>query len=155
MYYRIKDGKISDYADYEYEEDCLYLSGITMDEYTEDPDKYVIRDGVLINNPDYDSLKAAEREEQFKADFFETSLGWIRRKVTMQDGSTKDFLSDLLIPIKTGLELGVNAEIITYNEPDYSQEFTEEYAVTLQEKKSATAEFVQECLQILVTDFTG
>ena len=117
------------------------------------PDSYKIENWAVVLKTDDDL--AQERKEEFETDFFSTSLGYIRRNVTMADGSSKNFLTDLLIPIKTGLELGVEVEVITYNEPDYYQEFTEDYAVTLQEKKTATAAFIQECLQILVTDFTG
>ena len=36
-----------------------------------------------------------KQQEQFAKDFFSTSLGYVRRKVHMKDGSTKDFLSDI------------------------------------------------------------
>ena len=67
--------------------------------------------------------------------------------------STKDFLSDLLLSIKAGIELGQNVEIITYKLPDFYQELTENYMVSLQERKTATPDFVQECLMQTVSDF--
>ena len=114
-------------------------------------DNYKISEGEVVEKDDDD--KAKDREEQFKSEFFETSLGWIRRTVTMADGTTKNFLSDLLIPIKTGLELGQTITIITYNTPDFTQEYTDEYIISLQEKKEATTEFIQECLLQLMADF--
>ena len=37
-----------------------------------------------------------EKQTRFNKEFFNTSLGYIRRKVNMSTGETKDFLSDLL-----------------------------------------------------------
>ena len=94
-----------------------------------------------------------KRKEQFESEFFSTSLGYIRRKVTMKNGLEKDFLGDLLLPIKAGIEMGQNIKIIAYQEPDFSQESTSEYLESLQEIKNATIEFVQECLNQIVVDF--
>lgn len=102
-----------------------------------------------------DSELKEKREAQFKEDFFLTSLGWIRRKVNMKDGTVKDFLSDLLLPIKAGLELGQKVIIITYKTPDFTIDFDEEYIISLQERKEATAVFIQECLMQTVADFGG
>ena len=113
--------------------------------------EYVDYNGVYIV-----AEKQAElREKQFKAEFFQTSLGWIRRKVNMKDGSIKDFLADLLLPIKAGLELGQKVEIITYKTPDFTLDYNEEYIISLQERKEATAGFIQECLMQTVADFGG
>ncbi len=115
----------------------------------------IIKDGEAIKNPDYELEQSLARKEVFEREFFETSLGWIRRKVSMKDGSTKDFLSDLLLPIKAGLELGQSVEIITYMQPDFTQEYTTEYIISLQERKIATPDFIQECLMQTVADFNG
>ena len=71
----------------------------------------------------------------------------------MKDGSKKDFLSDLLLSIKAGLELGVDVRIITYKTPDFTKEPTEEYMESLQEIKLADLGFIQECLNQTVKDF--
>ena len=94
-----------------------------------------------------------QRKEQFESAFFSTSLGYIRRKVTMKNGLEKDFLGDLILPIKAGIEMGRNIKVITYQEPDFSQESTNEYMESLQEVKDATIEIVQECLNQIVADF--
>ena len=117
--------------------------------------EYLTEAGVPAVNPNYETQKAQERQQLFEQEFFQTSLGWIRRKVNMQDGAKKDFLSDLLLQIKAGLELGQSVEIITYTLPDFSQEVTEEYMQTLQVKKNATPEFIRECLMQTVADFNG
>ncbi len=154
MFYRIKDNEICDYADYKYEEDCLYTDICTMQEFDKNKDNYKLKkNGQIEILPDLDEVLAQRRKEQFEKDFFQTTLGWIRRKVNMKDGSIKDFLADLLLSIRAGIELGQEVEIITYNTPDFYQELTNEYMLSLQERKIATAEFVQECLFQTVRDF--
>lgn len=118
------------------------------------PNEILINGKVSIN-PKYEQEQTEAREKLFKNTFFQTSLGWIRRKVNMKDGSTKDFLADLLLPIKAGLELGQKVVIITYKTPDFTIDYDEEYVISLQEKKEATAEFIQECLMQTVADFGG
>lgn len=104
-----------------------------------------------VIDPNYEEKQATKRREEFHKQFFNTSLGWIRRSVTMQDGSKKDFLSDLLLPIKAGLELGQTVEIITYTEPDFTEDVTDwtEYQIV----KNATPQFIAECLNQIVNDF--
>lgn len=115
----------------------------------------IMENGKPIVNPNYENELVEKRKKLFEQEFFNTSLGWIRRKVNMKDGSKKDFLSDLLLQIKAGLELGQVVEIITYFQPDFSQEISEEYMISLQERKNATLEFIGECLNRTVMDFGG
>ena len=155
MFYRIRNGKIYDYADYEYAEDCLYSSICTMCEFAKNPDIYTFADGKMDYISNYQEIIMRKRKEEFEKEFFNTSLGWIRRKVSMKDGSTKDFLADLLLPIKAGMEIGQDVKIITYNTPDYSVEPDSAYMKSLQVVKSATPEFIRECLFQTVQDFGG
>lgn len=130
-------------------------------EETEDGTLYALeKNEIMINdvpeiNQNYEEELARQKENLFYQEFFQTSLGWIRRQVNMKDGSKKDFLSDLLLQIKAGLELGQSVEIITYKQPDFSEDINEAYMQTLQEKKTATLEFVKECLMRTVSDFNG
>lgn len=123
--------------------------------FIEAPDKYIYLDGEIVENPEYQQLLYNQRQDGFNKEFFNTSLGYIRRNVTMSTGETKDFLSDLLPTISMGINLGQPVPIITYKEPDFSQDLTEEYMVTLQNRVNATAEFVKECFEQLSNDFTG
>lgn len=132
----------------------LKIEASDGDLYALEPDE-ILQEGNVIKNPDYEVELAQTREELFKSKFFQTSLGWIRRKVSMKDGSTKDFLSDLLMQIKIGIDAGQEIPIVTYNTPLFTQELTEEYLVSLQANKAATPEFIQECLAQLVNDFYG
>lgn len=112
---------------------------------------FLYQNGEIIINPNYEQEKAQKRQSNFETEFFNTSLGWIRRKVTMKDGSTKDFLSDLLPSIMEGLRLGIAPNIITYREPDFTQEVTD--WTVYQVKKEATQQFVQDCLLQISEDF--
>ena len=92
-----------------------------------------------------------EREKQFNKDFFNTSLGYIRRKVSMATGETKDFLSDLLPTISMGVQMGSPVQIIAYDKPDFTQEITD--WTVFQNVQTVTAGFVQECFLQLSNDF--
>ena len=79
-----------------------------------------------------------KQQEQFLKDFFSTSLGYVRRKVHMKDGSIKDFLSDIL-PL-----LQADVPIITYN-----ADGTQNTGVLV------TTQFIDECKQQVLIDFYG
>ena len=113
----------------------------------------IISGGIPVVDEDYESKVIQERKDNFEKEFFSTSLGWIRRSVTMCNGTRKNFLTDLLLPIKAGLESGREVTILAYKTPDFTQDLTLDYMVSLQERKQATPEFIQECLNQLVKDF--
>lgn len=119
----------------------------TFDEYVLDGTEYVLKDA------EWEQEQADKREADFNKEFFNTSLGYIRRTVSMKDGSKKDFLGELLMPIKAGLELGQTVTIITYIQPDFSEDITD--WTQYQELKQATPQFIQECLNQIVIDFQG
>lgn len=119
--------------------------------YIEEPTKYIYADGELVENHNYEAEQAQEREEQFNKDFFNTSLGYVRRKVSMATGETKDFLSDLLPTISMGVQMEKPVTIITYNKPDFTQDITD--WTVFQNVQTVTAEFVQECFMQLSNDF--
>ncbi|MCQ2754406.1 MAG: hypothetical protein MJ231_05080 [bacterium] len=103
----------------------------------------------------YKNKLAQFKQNDFKSKFFETSLGWIKRKVNMKDGATKDFLCDILPQIKMAVELGENVQLITYKTPDFTKDCTEEYLKSIQERKSADLNFIKECLLQTSADFYG
>lgn len=87
-------------------------------------------DGIL-------QARAEEKVQKFNRQFFHTSLGYVRRKVSMAGtGEEKNFLSDIL-PL-----LQVGTPIITYN-----------YMAENQNSVEVTEEFLQECKQQLLLDF--
>lgn len=110
-------------------------------------------DTVIDNTEAYNDAQAQQRQEKFEKEFFLTSLGYIRRSVNMATGETKDFICDIVPALQAGLAKGIATPIITYELPDFTKEITTEYLETLQEVKPVTAEFLQECIMQLATDF--
>lgn len=118
---------------------------------------YYYIDGKLTTKP----KKEVDQQEYWENNFFKTSLGWIRRKPVMKDGTVKDFLNDCLPVIQMGLtQAGLPAgAVIRYGTPDFSKELTTEYLETLQDYSAITYEqglqFIQECIARFLQDFTG
>ena len=110
-------------------------------------------DTVIDNTEVYKTEQAQERQSEFEQQFFLTSLGYIRRSVNMATGETKDFICDIVPALQAGLAQGIATPIITYELPDFTKELTTEYLESLQEVKSVTAEFLQECIMQLANDF--
>lgn len=99
--------------------------------------------------------KTQERENEFFKSFFKTSLGWIRRGVTISttEKTRVDFLTDLLPSIALGVNMGQNVTIIAYDQPPFDKDV--EDWTQYQHREIATAEFIQECLMQTVADFEG
>lgn len=112
-------------------------------------------DEVIDNTEEYEAQKAQERQKEFNKEFFLTSLGYIRRKVSMSTGETRDFLFDLLPAIEKSVSIGQPYPVIVYKQPDFTKEITTEYLVSLQEFKNATEQFCNECTLQIGTDFSG
>lgn len=121
--------------------------------YALQPYEKLVDGEVIDNTEEYNQEQIKLKETQFNKEFFLTSLGYIRRKVSMATGETKDFLSDLLPVISMGVQSGQTVPIITYSLPDFTKELTTEYLESLQSVKNVTAEFVQECFLQLSNDF--
>ncbi len=105
----------------------------------------------VIKNPKYAEIKAQQREEEFNRNFFPTSLGYIKRQVTMQNGATKDFITDL-IPLMMDIP---GVPVIVYGKPDFTQEVTEETLIGLQQFVKSTPELIKECRAQAIIDFYG
>ncbi len=123
----------------------------------ENPNNFKIQNGEIVQKTETEikEEETKKRQKEFEKDFFLTSLGYIRRKVNMATGDTKDFLCDLLPAITTGITIGQEIPIITYKQPDFTQEFTLEYLESLQEIKIATQQFSTECALQISADFMG
>ena len=81
---------------------------------------------------------AQQKQEQLAKEFFKTSLGYVKRKVTMTTGEIRDFLFD----IKPTLQVGI--PIITYN-----LDSTQNRGVIV------TEAFLKECDAQVYFDFYG
>ena len=147
MYLGYQNGKIKFYTQEKLDTNFYNLEKVeyTADEYVLDGDEYVLKDEA------YEQKQIEAKKELFHKEFFNTSLGYVRRKVSMATGETKDFLSDLLPTISMGVQMGQPVTIITYREPDFTQDITD--LTSLQEYKTVTAQFVQECFLQLSNDF--
>ena len=109
---------------------------------------------VVVYDETYEEAEARAkrvREESFEQEFFQTSLGWIRREVTMANGSQKDFLSDLLPAIITAVQMQQLVNIIAYDKPDFTEDVTD--WTQYQHIVNPTSQFIQECLIQLGNDF--
>lgn len=140
------------------EQEGFYLVNKTTGEkIKENPNNFKIQNGEIVQKTETEikEEKTKARQTEFEKDFFLTSLGYIRRKVSMATGETKDFLCDLLPAITTGITLGQEIPIITYKQPDFTKEFTLEYLESLQEIKIATKDFCTECALQISADFMG
>lgn len=98
-----------------------------------------------------DAREYRVREEEFHNEFFNTSLGYIRRSVTMNNGDHKDFLSDLLPTIALAVNSGRTVTVIAYNEPDFSHDV--EDWTQYQHVEAATLLFINNCFEQLQNDF--
>ena len=150
---------------YNEEGEIIGYDSIVVDDYTkpimvEDPEtgelvhkfhyETVITKGLVLN-PNYEQEEAERREAEFNKAFFNTSLGYVRRAVTMADGSHKDFLSDLLPVISMGVQAGQAVNILAYDAPPFDEDVKDwtEY----QHQKVVTPQFITECFTQLGADF--
>lgn len=71
MYYRIKDGKIYDYADYKYAEDCLETTITTKAELDSNKENFEIQNKALVDISNTETYLAAKTEKENAARKFE------------------------------------------------------------------------------------
>lgn len=149
MFCKIINNQIVNPSNFEGERefDIDYFYYISCDE------GYLIYDSKtdnIIVNPDHTAEEKQKRINEFNKQFFNTSLGYIRRKVTMKDGTQKDFLSDLLPTIALAVNMGQEVNIIAYDMPDFDDL---QPINTYQHLETVTTQFIQECFTQLNADF--
>ena len=156
-FFNFKNGKIISISTGECVDENIICVEVTEEMYNNveqyGNNYYIYKNGEVVLNPNYEQEQADKRQADFEKEFFNTSLGWIRRTVTMADGGTKDFLSDLLPAISMALNMGQAVNIITYKTPDFTHDITD--WTIYQEVKQATPQFIQECFNQLNNDFIG
>lgn len=146
-YLNVCNGMIID-ANIDYDElvQKYYVSDELYNMWLEDNRKVIYKDGEIIENPNYEEEKRQEYEQYWRIGFFETSLGWVKRKVMVQGtGETRDFLYDMKPSLKVG------TPIITYNKPDFITEFIP----TQNRNVLVTEQFLSECENQIYKDFYG
>ena len=108
-------------------------------DYVSDPSKYIYDNGEIVENPNYEELKAQERKDEFYKQFIRTSLGNYRLEpkgyanaqqamdVTNTMATALGGLTEQLVPL-----------VIFYETPDFTkaEECTEEWLVAHQKNPS-------------------
>lgn len=117
-----------------------------FDEFISAPEKYKVVNGKIIYNSNWQAEKIQAKEDAFNNAFFETSLGFIRREVSMKNGTTKTFLTDMLPQLIVGFP------ILAYSKPDFTKDID---IVDYQKQVEVTEEFLVECRNQLIIDFYG
>lgn len=97
--------------------------------------------------------KRQERCEQFHREFFNTCLGYVRRKYTNKNGEVKDFLSDALPSLSIAYDSGTVGQVYVYDEPNFDQD-VEDWTI-YQHKVSIAPEFISDCFTQTNKDFFG
>ena len=97
------------------------------------------------------SVNANYAKEDFEKNFFNTSLGWIRRIFTNANGTKGNFLYDLVPSIEIAVRNNLQYPIIAYTEPDFTEEVID--WTDYQTEVYATPQFIKECLQQTGNDF--
>lgn len=137
--------------DYDEEGNVIGSHEITVTKHKQQTHKETVTVKALVLNPNYEEEQAERREAEFNKAFFNTSLGYIRRAVTMADGSKKDFLSDLLPAIFASVSAGKSVNLYAYDKPPFDEDVEDwtEY----QHLVIATPQFINECFDQLGKDF--
>lgn len=108
-----------------------YTPQILPDDYN--AEKYIVVEGELVLNPNYEEEQAAKREAEFKSQFFEIpNYGWFR-KVPKGYSSAVESLNTAFNAVTIMGSLPANM-LIFYQEPDYTipEQCTEEWLVAHQ-----------------------
>lgn len=114
--------KIYDFTEMETDEEIVELDGIKM--------RKSVADEIIAQ-------REKAKEDEFKRNFFETHLGWVRREAYFAGtGKKADFLTQVLPQLTVGFE------VLTYN-----------FMATEQYKVAVDEQFIAECKQQLVKDF--
>lgn len=92
--------------------------------------KYVVIDGVLVLNPNYEQEQAEKREAEFKSKFFEIQgFGWYRKQPKGYQSAVESLNTAFnAVTIMQQLPAGM---LIFYQQPDFTkpEECTEEWLV--------------------------
>ena len=129
-------------------EECLYSPIIGNQNYLEEKyptynvlqlpndytgEKYIVSNGALVLNPNYEEEQAAKREENFKAEFFEIpNYGWFRKQPKGYSSAVES-LNTAFNAVTILQKLPANM-MIFYPEPDYTipEQCTEEWLIAHQ-----------------------
>ena len=116
--------------------------------YLEDNDRYRYSNGEIIENPDYNKIKANRRKAEFESKFIQTSWGWYRKQPKGYANAPQSV--DIILNIvsaSNGFTEQVANMMIFYQQPNFNnaEECTEEWLIEHQYKHApcTTQEFMQ------------
>ena len=66
MFYRIKENKLYDWANYKYTDECKETDILTAEDVTEHPNKVIVQNGVLVLNPNFEAEEQAKEVERIQ-----------------------------------------------------------------------------------------
>lgn len=147
FYLNVENGKIINASNSDKTSNTIKSIEVSQEvyyDYIRYENKYIYKHGKVVVNKEFAEELKNERKDLFNSQFFNTSLGYIRRRVTMQDGSIKYFLTDILPLLQAGVP------ILVYSAPDFDTDNT-----PVQSKAIVTDDFINECKQQLLKDFYG
>ena len=116
--------------------------------YIQDNDRYIYKDGAIIENPDYEEEKANERKAEFESKFIQTLWGWYRKqpKGYANAPQSVDIIFNI-VNASGGFTEQVANMMLFYQQPDFdkSEECTEEWLIEHQYKHTpcTTQEFMR------------
>ena len=116
--------------------------------YINDPNLYIWNGTKIVENPDYEEIKANERKEEFESKFIQTLWGWYRKQPKGYANAPQSI--DIIFNIVNasgGFTQQVADMMLFYQQPDFdnAEECTEEWLVAHQYKHQpcSTQEFMQ------------
>jgi hypothetical protein len=114
---------------------------------------YFVKNGNIVPK----NKMEIEQKEYWETNFFNTSLGWVRREPTLANGTKDNFLNNNLPLFAFALASGQAAVLpIAYQLPDFTKELSEDYLKGLQlRNQPITPQFISDCMLVKMADFTG
>ena len=115
--------------------------------YMQDKDRYIY-DGKIVENPNYQKIKANERKAEFENKFIQTPWGWYRKQPKGYANAPQsiDIICNI-VNASDGFTEQVADMMLFYQQPDFNnpEECTEEWLIKHQYKHEpcSTQEFMQ------------
>ena len=137
MFYRINNNKLTDFAEYEYSDECLETDIITAEELEAHPNKVIVSGDVIVLNPDYEQEEAQARQADFEAKFFNIpGYGWFRKEPKGYSSAVES-LNTAFNAVSVLQKLPAET-MIFYAQPDFTkpEECTEEWLIAHQTKNA-------------------
>ena len=116
--------------------------------YMQDKDRYIYLDGEIVENPNYQKIKANERKAEFENKFIQTPWGWYRKQPKGYANAPQsiDIICNI-VNASGGFTEQVADMMLFYQQPDFNnpEECTEEWLIKHQYKHEpcSTQEFMQ------------